>query len=329
MVTDADRHRFCQRGCDLIDLEDGAFVEKPCTDIAPLMPATVRSVVMEHDREAERILRDRGQRREVTFASCAGLAGDSRFTTAMRKILHALQEAYDYAVDIEFTVNVDTAGGQEIEPRFVINLLQCRPLQSFKGTGPAEVPAATGGPVLLRAADNTMGGSVEAGVDFVCMVDAAGYRACPHAKRPGVARAVGEAGHRVREAAGANAILLAPGRIGTSSPDLGVPVTFAEISNFRAIVEYADATHGFSPELSYGSHMFQDLVEENILYCAVLERGTTVFDRSVLDGLPQVGLDAAEAGPDIASCVHLFDARGRGLGLWHDLVSGQTLIAFA
>ena len=34
-----------------------------------------------------------------------------------------------------------------------------------------------------------------------------------------------------------------PARIGTSSPDLGVPVIFAEIAAFRAIVEYADAVH--------------------------------------------------------------------------------------
>ena len=130
------------------------------------------------------------------------LAGDRRFTTAMRKILRALQEAYDYAVDIEFTVNVDTASGEETEPRFVINLLQCRPLQSFEGTGSVEVPT-TSGPVLLRAAENTMGASMQTGVDFVCVVDAAGYRACPHGKRPGVARAVGEAARKVREAAGA------------------------------------------------------------------------------------------------------------------------------
>jgi len=330
MVTDADRHRFSQRGCDLIDLSEGVFAEKPCTDIAPLMPAPVQSMVMEHDRDAERTLRERGIRREVTFASCAGLAQDRRFTNAMRKILHVLQEAYDYAVDIEFTVNVDkSASTQEAEPRFVINLLQCRPLQSFKGTGTVEVPAAIGGPVLLRSSDNTMGGSMQADVDFVCVVDAAGYRTCPHAKRPGVARAIGEAGRKLHEMGDVTAILLAPGRIGTSSPDLGVPVTFAEVANFQALVEYADAAHGFSPELSYGSHMFQDLVEENILCCAALEKGTTVFDRSVLDSLPQVELEAAEADPDIASCVRLLDARGRGLSLYHDLVSGQTLIAFA
>ena len=328
MVTDADRHRFCQRGCDLIDLAGGAFAEKPCTDIAPLMPASVRPMVMEHDREAERMLRDRGQRREVTFASCAGLAADRRFTTAMRKILRALQEAYDYAVDIEFTVNVDRASGEESEPRFVINLLQCRPLQSFKGTGPLRCP-----PRLARCCSalprtpwaprcrrgSTL--SVWSMPQVIEHVRTASGRAL-HAL-------LAVATRRVREALGATAVLLAPGRIGTSSPDLGVPVTFAEIAAFRAIVEYADAAHGFSPELSYGSHMFQDLVEQDILYCAALERGATVFDRSVLSNLPQVGLDAAAGDPDIAACIRLYDARGRDLGLWHDLMSGKTLMAFA
>lgn len=126
----------------------------------------------------------------------------------------------------------------------------------------------------------------------------------------------------------ATAVLLVPGRIGTSSPDLGVPVTFAEIAAFRAIVEYADAAHGFSPELSYGSHMFQDLVEQGILNCAALERASTVFDRSVLEGLPRIELDSVSADPDIAACVSLYDARGCGLDLWHDLMSGRTLMAF-
>ena len=72
MVTDADRHRFCQRGCDLIDLAEGAFAERPCTEVEPLLPVAVRPYVMEHDREAERMLRERGHARDVTFASCAG-----------------------------------------------------------------------------------------------------------------------------------------------------------------------------------------------------------------------------------------------------------------
>ncbi len=55
--------------------------------------------------------------------------------------------------------------------------------------------------------------------------------------------------------------LLSPGRIGTSSPELGVPVAFGDISGFSEICEISDNQAGYMPELSYGSHMFQDLVE--------------------------------------------------------------------
>ena len=62
---------------------------------------------------------------------------------------------------------------------------------------------------------------------------------------------------------------MTPGRVGTSSPELGVPVTFRGISNFSAVCEVSDRQAGFMPELSYGSHMFQDLVEARILYGAI------------------------------------------------------------
>ena len=64
-------------------------------------------------------------------------------------------------------------------------------------------------------------------------------------------------------------MLMTPGRIGTSSPELGVPVAFGDISNFSIICEVADNRVGYMPELSYGSHMFQDLVEAEIIYCAI------------------------------------------------------------
>jgi hypothetical protein len=51
----------------------------------------------------------------------------------MRNILSILQEAYDYPVDIEFTMNfVD-------EKNYRINLVQCRPLQ-VQGLGSVKLP---------------------------------------------------------------------------------------------------------------------------------------------------------------------------------------------
>ena len=68
-----------------------------------------------------------------------------------------------------------------------------------------------------------------------------------------------------------------PGRIGTSSPELGVPVAFADVSNLMGICEVASSEAGYSPELSYGSHLFQDLVEADIYYGALLEDRSHVY----------------------------------------------------
>jgi hypothetical protein len=62
-------------------------------------------------------------------------------------------------------------------------------------------------------------------------------------------------------------ILLAPGRWGSVNPELGIPVTYADIYNSRALIEIVASES--APEPSYGTHFFQDLVEANI-YTLVL-----------------------------------------------------------
>jgi hypothetical protein len=66
-------------------------------------------------------------------------------------------------------------------------------------------------------------------------------------------------------------MLISPGRIGTSSPELGVTLSFSDISNFNILCEYADKEIGLVPELSYGSHMFQDIVESEMFYTAIMD----------------------------------------------------------
>ena len=64
-------------------------------------------------------------------------------------------------------------------------------------------------------------------------------------------------------------MLLGPGRWGTTTASLGVPVNFREISSFNCMAELAYSSHGIRPELSYGSHFFQDLVEAGVFYAAL------------------------------------------------------------
>ena len=71
-------------------------------------------------------------------------------------------------------------------------------------------------------------------------------------------------------------MLIVPGRVGTTSPELGVPTSFADISAFEIICETEETKAGYNPELSYGSHIFQDLVEAEILYTAVFNNSKTI-----------------------------------------------------
>ena len=112
-----------------------------------------------------------------------------------------------------------------------------------------------------------MGNSASYPIEAVVQISPVEYYRCPYQMKPRAAQAVGAINRYYRNQ-GKRVILLAPGRLGTSSPELGVPVAFAEISGFSVLCEVSDSRAGYMPELSYGSHMFQDLVEADILYCA-------------------------------------------------------------
>jgi pyruvate,water dikinase len=62
-------------------------------------------------------------------------------------------------------------------------------------------------------------------------------------------------------------VLLGPGRWGSRGDiRLGVNVTYADISNTAVLLEVARQRGGYVPELSFGTHFFQDLVEGGIRY---------------------------------------------------------------
>jgi predicted nucleotidyltransferase len=60
---------------------------------------------------------------------------------------------------------------------------------------------------------------------------------------------------------------MGPGRWGSRGDiKLGVSVTYSDINNTAMLIEIAKKQKGYSPELSFGTHFFQDLVEASIRY---------------------------------------------------------------
>ena len=316
--TWADKHRYSQHNADVLDLQKRTVTERNVLDLADIFPRFAQQAIFEHDREAEGRLRECGQFKPVLFASCQGLAENRDFTSLMAKLLMTLERCYEHPVDIEYTVNVGKEG------QFVVNLLQCRPLHLLQSGKQIDLPELPQEHTFFRIEQSAMGKSRITPIDIVVTIDPLQYYHCPHAQKPTVARLIGQINEYFRNS-GKKCLLMVPGRIGTSSPELGVPVSFADICNFMGICEIASSDTGYSPELSYGSHLFQDLVEADIYYGALLENPKRVYYApSFTDRSTEITNEVLPTGKN-SSVVRVFETSGISLALWHDLSTNTSI----
>ncbi len=319
-TTIAEKHQFSQRKAEVVDLKARCLNRVPLEDLEPVLPQYLKNQVLEHDTEAEASLQERGVYRNICFISCLGLVRNREMMGQMRQMMHVIQSEYGEPVDIEFTVNVSETR------EYMINLLQCRPLQVFHDTGevrvPADVPEAD---ILLETRGASMGLSRKVKLDMIAYVDPVKYYHLPYNEKTQIAALIGRINWKYRDQ-GKHLLLMVPGRIGTSSPELGVPTAFSDISGFDAVCEMAETRAGYNPELSYGSHIFQDLVEAQILYMAVFpgER-TPHFRPELLRQAPNL-IAEIPGGEAYSDVVCLADFSGMDCELYHDLTDGHILL---
>ena len=103
-------------------------------------------------------------------------------------------------------------------------------------------------------------------------------------------------------------ICIGPGRWGTTNPDLGVHIGYADIYNTRALIELAGKGIGTEPELSYGTHFFQDLVEAKIYPLAIyLEDDDVIFNREFFYNTPNHLQEIAPKEVLMEDCLRLID----------------------
>ena len=319
-TTIADKHRFSQRKAEAVDLKARCLKRVPLEELEPLLPVSLKNQVLEHDYEAEASLRERGIYRDVCFISCLGLVRNRDMMESIRRMMQLIQQEYGEPVDIEFTINV--SGNRE----YMINLLQCRPLQVFRDTEDIAVPEnVPEGEILLETRNASMGLSRKIRLDMIVYVDPVKYYELPYPDKTQVASLIGRINWKYRDT-GKHLLLMVPGRIGTSSPELGVPTAFSDISEFDAVCEIAESRAGYNPELSYGSHIFQDLVEAQILYMAVFPGDRTPhFQPELLRTVPNI-ISETEEREDLREVVYVADVSGKNCELYHDLKNEHILL---
>ena len=321
-TTEAEKHQFSQRKAEVVDLKTRSLNRVPLDDLEPVLPAYVKNQVLEHDTEAEASLHERGVWRNICFISCLGLVRNREMMEKMQRMMQLIQKEYGEPVDIEFTINVSESR------EYMINLLQCRPLQVFKDGGgvavPENVPAED---ILLETRHASMGLSRQVKLDRIFYVDPVKYYQLPYNEKTAIAALIGRINWKYRDT-GMHLMLLVPGRIGTSSPELGVPTAFSDISGFDAVCEIAESRAGYNPELSYGSHIFQDLVEAQILYTAVFPGERTIHFRPELLRQVPNRIGEISGGEEKQDVVCLADVSALDCRLYHDLTNEHILLKF-
>ena len=317
-----DARRFAQRDVDLINVESNRPETVSLLDLFRQKLEINWARYAVPDWETTKRLEERGGKGEkVWLLTFDTLLGEGPFTGMMQQMLKTLEGVYRYPVDVEFTVNFDAAG------KPVLNVVQCRPLQTKGEAQKVEIPQGIGEEQVFFATEgHFMGGSIAQAIRRIILVDSEEYIRLPMTEKYEVARLIGRLNRRLGDRREVPTLLMGPGRWGTSTPALGVPVTFAELNNITALAEIAFPGGNLMPELSFGTHFFQDLVEADIFYVALFPGSPfCTYRKEWLEELPNALEGIMPASSRYKKVVKVYNLPGEGLQLMADVVSQRLL----
>ncbi len=322
--------QYSQYYVDLIDLEANEFVTVPVSDVLHSNYPLLRHIASEDKGDYIQSILTVGvsPEDEHFVITLDTLLKDKNFVKMMRTALQQLESGYKTPVDVEFAVEIIP---KYPHPEYKLHLLQCRPLsrrtEDADTTIPTDLPEQD---ILFTSKGLVPVGRVE-NVQYVVFVDPEKYRQIPEVEtKLELGRIIGRL-NKVLE--GKQFILIGPGRWGSENLDLGVRITYADIFNTRVMVELAVPHGGKPPELSYGTHFFQDLVESEIYALPIHfpEEGNQ-FDWSFFREAPNMLATILPEDETYASFLRLIEVPqvtdGRFLNIIMDGTNSDTAVAY-
>jgi len=274
--------QYAQRRVDFLDLQADQKASADLGEVAHRSPGLPIGMFAARDAELERRAEESGIRDACPWVlTFDRFFAQTAFISDMREMMGILQEAYDYPVDVEFTANVTGSD-------YRLNLVQCRPLQ-VKGGGAITDPPPDLAPddAVLEAYGAVIGQSRLIEIRRFIYVVPSVYGNLSIQDRYAVARLIGQVTRLDGGAESRTTMLLGPGRWGTTTPSLGVPVSFADISTVSVLCEVVAMRDDLVPDVSLGTHFLNDLIELDILYMALFPtRKDNRLDTRFFEGSP-------------------------------------------
>jgi hypothetical protein len=276
---DGDR-RYAQKRVDTIDLQANQFTSRNFSEVVAISGETSAKMFASRDIDMERHAAKTGKRCPPSWIlTFDRLLKETRFIDTMRSVLAALENAYEYPVETEFTTNFSDRGDYQV------NIVQCRPFQVKGGGQISEPPPILEEDLVLVANGAVIGQSRLDTFDTIIFVVPSLYSRLGQQDRHSIARLIGRITEHEQIKDRKTTMLLGPGRWGTSTPSLGVPVSFSEIRTISILCEIVTMGEGIVPDVSLGTHFFHELVEQEILYLALFpDRRENHVNSTFLEG---------------------------------------------
>ncbi|MBL7192172.1 nucleotidyltransferase domain-containing protein [bacterium] len=273
-VTQDEMIRYSPNKLDVINLKNNSFETIDFVDFikgyADEFPQIFKliSVIKEgHIQRASLIGTDFDEYQPVVTFD--GIINETNFVKQIGKILKVLQEKLGHPVDIEFASNGDD-----------FYLLQCRPQSYGKRCKPALIPKDIPENAIIFSANRYISNGYVPDITHIVYVDPQRYSEIEDKRKMmDVGRAVSGLNMRLPKR---QFILMGPGRWGSRGDiKLGVSITYSDINNTAILIEVARKKGNYIPDLSFGTHFFQDLVEAEIRYLPLYpdEEGIIFNDR--------------------------------------------------
>jgi hypothetical protein len=284
--------RYAQEIVDVLDMAQGSLSSVPLGSLENPHFPKVLAVAREDGTLVDYTWAPKGGERCIAlFDRLVETDRYAPLTPILRSLLAELEKLFGKPVDIEFALDfvgkdrlaevVPSPSAREvIERRFpnrdevgLFYLLQARHLGCREEHRRITIPDLPPERILLEC-HNVLGNGYQRRIKHLILVDPERYR---FDRGYEVARKVGKLDQLLDDE---RYILMGPGRWATSNPQLGVPVRYSEITNAAVIVEMA--SERFSPELSYGTHFYADMVASGILYLSYDAKRGDQFNRRIL-----------------------------------------------
>ncbi|MBZ5495379.1 MAG: nucleotidyltransferase domain-containing protein [Acidobacteriia bacterium] len=281
-VTPEETIRYAPKKIDVIDLADNAFRTMELSDVLADVGAQYPGIgnlisIFEDDRMRTPNAFNLDFERDDVVITFEGLIARTPFLSQMKSLFALLRNTMRTPVDIEFACDGSN-----------FYLLQCRPQSYSLESVPSPIPRDIPESQIIFSANRYVSNGKTADITHVVYVDPDGYsRLTNLADLQAVGRAVSNLNKILPKR---KFILMGPGRWGSRGDiKLGVSVTYSDINNTAVLVEIARKTGGYVPDLSFGTHFFQDLVESGIRYLPLYpDDAGIIFKESFLRNSPNI-----------------------------------------